>query len=169
MKRLLVFALTLSMISCLSSCQKIADKQLNHKMKSAAKVHLESDNITDYSDLTIECIDTVTEFAYAALTKELLTNMANAYEQQFDQAALNDDESTANALRLYINEIDRIIERLEDLMINGDLKSKGLYVYMVTGNYKKEGKTNDFMFLVNPDKKTLHTIDPFNDNTLFDE
>lgn len=169
MKRSVIFLLTLGLIGCLSSCQKIANSQLERQMKSAAKKHLEADHISGYKDLKIDCVDTVTEFAYAALTTELLTNMAAFYEQDYEQAALSDNDSKANAIELELNEINRIIDQLNDMMINGDFKSKGVFKYMVTGNYQKDGKTNEFMFLVDTDKKTLHTIDPFTNNVLFDE
>lgn len=169
MRRIVIFLLALGMIGCLSSCQKIASSQLKRQMKSVAKTHLEADHITEYSNLTIDCIDTVTEFAYAALTTELLTNMAAFYEQDYEQAALSDNDSKAHAIELELNEINRIIDQLNDMMINGDFDSKGLFKYMVTGNYQKDGKTNEFMFLVDTDKKTLHTIDPFTNNVLFDE
>ena len=50
---------------------------------------------------------------------------------------------------------------------NGDLQSEGVLLFMVTGAFKKDGKDQDFMFLVTPDKKSLHALDPFGDNLLY--
>ena len=52
-------------------------------------------------------------------------------------------------------------------MDNGDLKTEGVLLYMVSGTFQKEGKEQDLMFLVNADKKTLHELDPFGDNLLY--
>ena len=49
----------------------------------------------------------------------------------------------------------------------GDLLTEGVTLFMVTGNFQKDGVKQEFMFLVNPDKKSLHTLDPFGDNLLY--
>ena len=38
---------------------------------------------------------------------------------------------------------------------------------MVTGTFEKDGEGQQFMFLVNPDKKSIHNLDPFGDNLLY--
>ncbi len=136
-------------------------------MKSLAVQYLQQDQITDYQDLKIQCVDTVTEFAYAALTNELITNMEDAYQRQYDSAIVRDDERLSNTLELYLREMERTRNDINDLMVNGDLQSKGILLYMVTGSYNKDGADHDFMFLALPDKKTLHTLDPFSNNLLY--
>lgn len=150
---------------CLTGCQKMAQNKLNRQMKKMAKVYLQQEQITDYKDLTVSSVDTLTEYGYAKLTSELLGDMANAYEQMYWDDA--DDTARREVIGLYLKEIQRTKADLDDLIDDGDLLTEGILLFMVTGDYQKDGKKQDFMFLVNPDKKSLHTLDPFGDNLLY--
>jgi hypothetical protein len=91
--------------------------------------------------------------------------MENYYREMYFDAS--DDTNRREVIGLYLNEIIRTEADFEDLIDNGDLKTTGVVLYMVTGNYQKDGQNQQFMFLVNPDKKTLHNLDPFGDNLLY--
>ena len=93
--------------------------------------------------------------------------MQDSYERQLNEALANDDSRISNALERYLNEIIKISNDFKDLMENGQLKTNGVLLYMVTGKYLKDNNAEEFMFIVNADKKTLHTIDPFGDNLLY--
>lgn len=136
-------------------------------MKPLAKEYLKNENVKDYKNLTIVCVDTLTEFGYAKLNTELLAGMQDSYERQLNEALANDDSRISNALERYLNEIIKISNDFKDLMENGQLKTNGVLLYMVTGKYLKDNNAEEFMFIVNADKKTLHTIDPFGDNLLY--
>lgn len=136
-------------------------------MKPLAKEYLKHENVKDYKNLTIVCVDTLTEFGYAKLNTELLAGMQDSYERQLNEALANDDSRISNALERYLNEIIKISNDFKDLMENGQLKTNGVLLYMVTGKYLKDNNAEEFMFIVNADKKTLHTIDPFGDNLLY--
>lgn len=130
-----------------------------------AKVYLEKEEVKDYKNLTIKCVDTITEYSYAKLTSELLGDMEGMYEQMYWDES--EDTAKREVIGLYLNEIRRTRADFEDLMDNGDLKTEGVLLYMVSGTFQKEGKEQDLMFLVNADKKTLHELDPFGDNLLY--
>ena len=91
--------------------------------------------------------------------------MASYYKQMYYEAL--DDSVRKEVIGLYLNEIIRTKADFDDLIDNGDLETKGVVLYMVTGNFQKDGETQQIMFLVNPDKKTLHDLDPFGDNLLY--
>ena len=74
-----------------------------------------------------------------------------------------------DAISRYLNETNRTKADFDDLMESGDLKSDGILLFMVTGAYYHGGQAEELMFLVQPDKKTLHTLDPFGDNLLYRE
>ena len=150
---------------CLAGCQKMEQNKLNRQMKKMAKVYLEQEEVSDYKNLTIKCVDTLTEFSYAKLNSELLGNMAEAYEQMYWDGS--DDSARREAIGLYLREIQRTRADFDELIDNGDLLTEGVLLYMVTGNYQKGGEQQEFMFLVNPDKKSLHILDPFGDNLLY--
>lgn len=152
-------------VICLTGCQKMQQHKLNRQMKKMAKIYLQQEQITDYKDLTISSIDTLTEFSYAKLTSELLADMEGAYEQMYWDDA--DDTARREVIGLYLKEIQRTKADLDDLIDNGDLLTQGVLLFMVSGDFQKDGKKQDFMFLVNPDKKSLHTLDPFGDNLLY--
>ena len=152
-------------VICLSGCQKMEQNKLNRQMKKLAKTYLQQEQITDYKDLTISSVDTLTEFGYAKLTSELLGDMEGAYEQMYWDDA--DDTARREVIGLYLKEIQRTKADLDDLIDDGDLLTQGILLFMVTGNFQKDGKKQDFMFLANPDKKSLHTLDPFGDNLLY--
>ena len=139
--------------------------KLNREIKKLAKIYLQQEEIADYENLNIASVDTLTEFGYAKLNSELLGSMADVYEQMY----WDDSEDTARreAIGLYIREIQRTKADMDELIDNGDLLTEGVLLYMVTGHYQQKGKTEEFMFLVNPDKKSLHTLDPFGDNLLY--
>lgn len=157
--------LFLATILLFASCQKMAQNKLTRQMKKMAKVYLQQEQITDYKDLTVSSVDTLTEYGYAKLTSELLGDMANAYEQMYWDDA--DDTARREVIGLYLKEIQRTKADLDDLIDDGDLLTEGILLFMVSGDYQKDGKKQDFMFLVNPDKKSLHTLDPFGDNLLY--
>ncbi len=150
---------------CFTGCQKMEQNKLNRQMKKMAKVYLQQEEITDYKNLTIKCVDTLTEYGYAKLNSELLGDMAEAYEQMYWDGS--DDSVRHEAIGLYLREIQRTRADFDDLIDNGDLLTEGVVLFMVTGNYLKDNKNQDFMFLVNPDKKSLHSLDPFGDNLLY--
>ena len=152
---------------CLAGCQKMEQNKLNRQMKKMAKVYLEQEEITGYKDLTITSVDTLTEYGYAKLNSELLGDMAEAYEQMYWDGS--DDSARHEAIGLYLREIQRTRADFDELIDDGDLLTEGVLLFMVTGNYQKDGKKQEFMFLVNPDKKSLHTLDPFGDNLLYEE
>ena len=164
MKRTRIALLVLIVI-LFAGCQKMEQNKLNREMKKLAKIYLQQEEIADYENLSVASVDTLTEFGYAKLNSELLGSMADVYEQMY----WDDSEDTARreAIGLYIREIQRTKADMDELIDNGDLLTEGVLLYMVTGHYQQKGKTQEFMFLVNPDKKSLHTLDPFGDNLLY--
>jgi NACalpha-BTF3-like transcription factor len=164
MQKNLISIIALSLI-LFTGCQKMEQNKLNRQMKKMAKAYLEKEEVKDYKDLTITCVDTITEFSYAKLTSELLGNMEVMYEQMYWDES--EDSSKREVIGLYLNEIRRTKADFEDLMDNGDLQTEGILLYMVTGSFQLDGQKQDMMFLVNPDKKSLHELDPFSDNLLY--
>lgn len=165
MKHIFKTLLLLVVMVCLTGCQKMEQNKLNRQMKKMAKVYLQQEEISDYKNLTIKCVDTLTEYSYAKLTAELLENMQGAYEQMYWDES--DDTARREVIGLYLNEIRRTKADFEDLIDNGDLLTEGALLFMVTGSFQKDGKDQDIMFLVTPDKKSLHALDPFGDNLLY--
>ncbi len=159
-----VFFLLIVMV-CLGGCQKMQQDKLYRQMKKVAKTYLEQDQITDYQNLTIASVDTLTEYGYAKLNSQLLDDMENYYTELYCDAS--DDTDRREVVGLYLNETHRIKEDMEELIDNGDLLTEGVLLFMVTGNYTKNNENQEFMFLVNPDKKTIHLLDPFGDNLLY--
>jgi uncharacterized protein YcfL len=157
--------LVIATIFLFAGCQKMAQNKLNRQMKKMAETYLQQEQITDYQKLAITSVDTLTEFSYAKLTSELLENMESVYEQMYWDDS--DDTSRREVIGLYLKEIKRTKADMDDLIDNGDLLTKGVILFMVTGNLEKDGNKQEFMFLVNPDKKSLHTLDPFGDNLLY--
>lgn len=150
----------------LASCQNMQQKKLNRQMKKMAKIYLQQEEIKDYKDLTITSVDTLTEFSYAKLNSELLGNMADAYEQMYWD---EEDSAKREVIGLSFRETKRTQRDMDDLIDNGDLLTQGVLLFMVTGNYKKNNENQEFMFLVNPDKKSLHYLDPFGNNLLYQD
>ena len=164
MKHSIPFLLLLVMV-CLGGCQKMQQDRLSRQMKKVAKTYLKEEQITDYQNLTIVSVDTLTEYGYAKLNSELLGDMENYYTELYYDAS--DDTNRRNVISLYLNETRHIREDMEELIDNGDLLTEGVLLFMVTGVYMESGENQEFMFLVNPDKKTLHLLDPFGDNLLY--
>ena len=164
MKHTKIFLLLLAVV-CLAGCQKMQQNKLNRQMKKMAVTYLQQEQVTDYQKLTITSVDTLTEYSYAKLTSELLENMEGVYEQMYWDDS--DDTARREVIGLYLKEIKRTKADMDDLIDNGDLLTEGVTLFMVTGNFQKEGEKQEFMFLVNPDKKSLHTLDPFGDNLLY--
>jgi hypothetical protein len=162
-KHIIVALLALAI--CLGGCQKMQQNKLNRQMKRVAKLYLQSEEITDYKHLTVTTVDTLTEFSYAKLTSELLGNMEAAYEQMYMDDS--DDTNRREVIGLYLRETHRIKADMDELIDDGDLLTEGVLLFMVTGNYTKDNEDQQFMFLVNPDKKTIHTLDPFGNNLLY--
>ena len=157
--------LVIASILLFAGCQKMELNKLNRQMKKMAKTYLQQEQITDYQKLAITSVDTLTEYGYAKLTSELLENMEGVYEQMYWDDS--DDTARREVIGLYLKEIQRTKADMEDLIDNGDLLTEGVTLFMVTGNFQKEGEKQEFMFLVNPDKKSLHMLDPFGDNLLY--
>ena len=155
----------LALAICFGGCQKMQQNKLNRQMKKMAKIYLKQDEVKDYRNLTISSIDTLTEYGYAKLNSELLDDMESYYREMYCDAS--DDSARREIIGLYLNEIIRTKADFDDLIDNGDLQTKGVVLYMVTGTFQKDGENQQFMFLVNPDKKTLHSLDPFGDNLLY--
>ena len=164
MKRTPFFLLAITVI-LFSGCQKMEQNKLNRQMKKMAKVYLEKEEIKDYQNLTIKCVDTITEYSYAKLTSELLGDMEGMYEQMYWDES--EDTAKREVIGLYLNEIRRTKADFEDLIDNGDLLTEGVLLFMVTGTYQKDGQDLDMMFLVNADKTSLHELDPFSNNLLY--
>lgn len=160
-----IIVMLLAAVLCLSGCQKMQQNKLNRQMKRVAKTYLEQEEIKDYTKLAILSVDTLTEYGYAKLNSELLGNMAEVYEQMYwDDSG---DSARHEAIGLYLKEIRRIKADMDELIDDGELLTEGVLLYMVTGHYQQKEATQEFMFLVNPDKKSLHTLDPFGDNLLY--
>ena len=164
MQRPLFPILVLTLI-LFTGCQKMEQNKLNRQMKKMAKVYLEKEEVKDYKDLTITCVDTITEFSYAKLTAELLGDMEGMYEQMYWDES--EDSAKREVVGLYLNEIRRTKADFEDLIDNGDLQTEGVLLFMVTGSFQLDGQKQDMMFLVNSDKKSLHELDPFSNNLLY--
>lgn len=164
MRKYLLCSLLIATTLVFSGCSNHEGNKLKRQMKTLAKEYLENNKISDYDSLSIECVDTLTELGYAKLTSELLANMEEAYQMQLASTA---DVATANELNANLNEIVSAENEFEDLMDNGDLKTSGILLFMVTGTFLDKNKDKqEFMFLVNSDKKTLHVLDPFGNNLL---
>lgn len=160
-----IIVVLLAALVCLGGCQKMKQNKLNRQMVKMAKTYLQAEEIAGYKHLVVTSVDTLTEFGYAKLTSELLGNMEAAYGQMYmDDSG---DTSRREAIGLYLRETHRIKADMDELIDNGDLLTEGVLLYMVTGKYMKDGGDQEFMFLVNPDKETLHTLDPFANNLLY--
>lgn len=139
-----------------TSCKDYATNKLQRQMKPFAKQYLAEDQVKEYSNLTIKCVDTVTEVGYAQLTLELLGNM---------EAANAESGYSPEVQNLMLKDIHDIQQYLEAALSEGVLNSKDALLYMVTGSYLTPAKQEqEFIFFVNADKKGLHTLDPFGDN-----
>jgi hypothetical protein len=169
MRKILAIILATSIL-LLASCHKKSDEEkLKDAMKLCAAEYLKNDGITAYDSLRVDCVDTVTEMGYAKLNSELLAQMAEAYLAMYEEAVNDDDIAKVDAISRYLNETNRTKADFDDLMESGDLKSDGILLFMVTGAYYHDGQAEELMFLVQPDKKTLYTLDPFGDNLLYRE
>ncbi|MBO7445919.1 MAG: hypothetical protein J6T86_05880 [Bacteroidales bacterium] len=166
MKRSLFYFAAICLVFC-ASCHRTPQEKLQRAMIPLAKAYLDTCKVS-YDSVRVDCVDTITELSYANLNIELLTNMEANYEMQYEEA-LTEDTVKANYLRLYLGDIRRTIENFQDLMETGDLKNTGVLLYMVTGVLSNGEEKENFMFLVRPDKKTLHTLDPFGNNLLYEE
>ena len=150
--------LTLLLLCALvcTSCKDHATNKLQRQMKPLAKQYLAEDQVRGYSDLTIKCVDTLTEVGYAQLNLELLGNM---------EAANAESGYSPEVQNLMLKDIHDIQQYLEEALAEGILDSKDALLYMVTGNYlTPKQQEQEFIFFVNSDKKSLHTLDPFGDN-----
>lgn len=168
MKKLTLCLIICGLIAGFYSCSTPQEK-LKRQFKPLAKAYLDSNQVA-FNSIEIKCVDTVTELGYANMNREFLTEMEDSYQAQYAAALENGDSSMSNYLRLYLRDVIRTREDFEDLMDNGDLKTDGVLLYLVTGNFKKDKNDldgEDFMFFVNSDKKTLHILDPFGDNLLY--
>lgn len=170
MKKLFFIASMFLIASSFPGCRNYAQKKLNRQMEPLAKKYLQEENITHYDWLRINQVDTITELGYAKLMYELLENMEQSYQKQYDDAVLQEKEGQhLDILDLYLREISRTKIDFFDLMANDDLKTNGLLLFMVTGSYQTDGQTDTVLFFVNPDKRTLHTLDPFGNNLLYQD
>ncbi len=140
---------------------------MQRQMKSLAKTYLKEEQITGYDSLTVVSIDTLTELRYARLNSQLLQEMILAYQQQYEETALNGDQQKLEYLDLYINEALRTQQDFDDLIDAGDLQDEAPLLFMVSCTYHKDGKKMPFIFLSTPDKKKTYTLDPFGDNLLY--
>lgn len=143
------------------------DKKLKRQMKKMAVEYLANDSIKDYDSLKIDRVDTLTEMGYAKLNFELLEEMEFAYQYQYEEAEVADNQKDMQILRLYLSDITRTKDDLLSLMQDESLDTKETLLFMVTGSYHKDKETIPIMFFVQPDKKTLHQLDPFGDNLLY--
>jgi hypothetical protein len=150
-----------------SSCTKTPEEKLLKAMKPMAEAYLDTCKVS-YDSIRVVCVDTITELSYANLNIELLKNMEDNYQMQYEEAMV-EDTVKAKYLRLYLGDIRNAISDFQDLMETGDLNEKDVLLYMVTGIVCKDQDKENFMFFVRPDKKTLHTLDPFGDNLLYEE
>lgn len=149
---------------CFVSCNSLQTKRLQRKMVPLAKQFLKDDGVKDYKALKIDCVDTITEVSYAKLTSELLAGMEDAYSNMAYSG-----EGNTEVISLYLRDIERTKADMDDLLESGDLQTEGVLLYMVTASYEDANGKQNFFFLVNPDKKTLHTLDPFGNNLLYEE
>lgn len=148
-----------------NACKDTEVYKLQRKMKPLAKAYLQEENIKDYKELTIECVDTITEVGYAQLTLEMLRGMAAEAEEQY---ANQEGDHSTEVQYLLLKDIYHAQEDVESLLDGGALSNKKILLYMVTSSYTTGDKQkHEFIFLVNPDKKSLYTLDPFGDNLLF--
>lgn len=137
-------------------------------MKKLAIEYLKEQKITDYDSLHIVQIDTLTEEGYANLTYNLLKNMESDTKEQYERAlALNADSIIIDSLGSALGQILVIEDDFVNLSNNGLLKKTGTLLYMVSGECAIKGEKATFIFFSHPDKKTLYTLDPFNNNLLY--
>lgn len=134
-------------------------------MQPMAEAYLDTCGVS-YDYVQVDCVDTITEYNYANLNIELLRNMEQNFQMQYEDA-LVEDTLKASYLRLYLGEIRNTIKDFQELMGSGDLDSKEVLLYMVSGTVCKGQEKDPIMFFVYPDKMTLHTLDPFGNNLLY--
>lgn len=159
-----VAVLLLAALFLLCNCKNYSQNKLKRDMKPLAEKYLQEENITGYKDLTIECVDTVTEIGYAQMTLEMLRGMEYTYENDYHHVT---DEKESDALYHILLDIERITNESEELLESGSLSSEKILLYMVTSSYQtSENLKKTFYFMVNPDKKSLHTVDPFGENLI---
>lgn len=163
MKKIPLYVGIVLCCACLFYCCS-KERTMQRDFIKLAKQSLQDDNVTGYNNLKINCVDTISDLAYAKLSSELLSNMEVAYEEM-----LYKDDSREEVLTLYLNEIRRTRSEMDALIDDGDLQTDNILLYMVTASYNLNNQANDFIFMVNPDKKTLHTLDPFGNNLLYKE
>lgn len=169
MNKTTLITIFVSMVFSFSACHTNSEVRLKKQMKKVAESYLDS-NAVSYQIVDIESVDTVTEMGYANLNRELISQMEESYMAQYEAAIQEGNTSREEILRLYLKDITNTREDFEDLMSAGSLKSDGVLLYMVTGRFKankKDETGEEFMFLVNPDKKTIHNLDPFGNNLLY--
>ncbi len=163
---ILLFLLAAAMLT-LPACQNRDAKKMQRQMESLAKTYLEEEHITGYDSISIVSVDTLTELRYARLNSQLLQEMIQAYQQQYEETAQNGDQQRLEYLNLYINEALRTQQDFDDLIDAGDLQDEVPLLFMVSCSYYKDGQGTPFIFLSTLDKKKTYTLDPFGDNLLY--
>lgn len=159
-----ITALLMASLFLLCACKNDSQGKLRRDMKPLAKQYLQEENITGYKNLTIECVDTVTEIGYAQMMLDMLSGMEYAYENDYHHVT---DEKESDALYHMLLDIERITSECEELLKSGSLSSEKTLLYLVTSSYQtSDNKKEKIFFTVTSDKKSLHTVDPFGDNLL---
>ena len=168
MKRIPIIIALCAAVLLFSSCTKMATHRLKRQMKPLAIEYLKGEKVTDYDSLRIDRVDTITEEGYANMTYNLLENMEAETKETYERAiALNADSLVIDSLGKSLGQIIVIEDDFLDLSNNCLLKKTGILLYMVSGSCKIKGESAAFLFFVHPDKKTLYTLDPFNNNLLY--
>lgn len=169
MRRTGLIAAALIATVAFAGCKDYAANKLKRQMRPFAKSYLKTERVVGYDSLTIECVDTLTEMGYARLNIELLGEMEAAYQAQYDRAERAGKGQELEYLGLYLNEIGRTRDDFEELAESGGLKDHGILLYMVTAHYVKDNERIPLIFFVTPDRRKLHTLDPFGDNLLYQD
>lgn len=165
-KRILPILLV-ALVICFGGCKKKSEvDRLKDTLFPLAKEYLKAEKIEHYDSLKIDCIDTLTELSYANLNIFSLEQMANSYEEIYNDAVVN-NSNNVESIHLQLNEVNRVKADFEELIENGDLKTEGVLLFFVSGTYYVQGQAEPFSYFVYPDKKTLYTMDPFGDNLLY--
>jgi hypothetical protein len=162
-KKIFYFAFIVTIALTFQSCKKKSGQEiLKSRMLEVSQEYLKSEHV---DSVKVIKVDTITAMGYAKIMLEMLENMKIEYENQYNAAMKNKDQSSGVEIEYTLNEIYQASESFLGIITSDKTDDKKLLLYMVSATYYKDNIPTSLIFFTTPDYK-IHEIDPFGNNLL---
>jgi hypothetical protein len=164
-KLLLALPIMGAIVLIVASCHRNSAHEQVEKLKDLSIAFAKDSLKLEVDSVQIVKIDTLTQLGYAKITLEMLENMDEQYQLNYQRALLAQNDALIAEMETYLLQIRELKQKFINIVDNATIDNKEIFLYMYQANFWHSGGIFEAILFAMPNYK-FYDLDPFSNNLL---